>query len=81
MLFIPHHDAEMPHAIGPTFLDFEYREKLMLAEFEKRIAFALVEFLQIENVPVERHRLFNVIHLDGDMIASVHLHAHTSLSF
>ena len=76
--FIANHYAEMPHAVGLHFLDFEHREELMLAELEERIAFSFVKLLQIENVLVERDRLLHVIHFDGDMIASVNLHAHTS---
>jgi hypothetical protein len=50
----------------------------MFAQFEKCIAFAAAHLFEIENVLVKRHRLFDVIHLDGHMIASIDLHAHTS---
>ena len=55
---------------------FEDGEELMLAEFEKGVAFAAVEFLEIEDVLVKRDRLLDVVHLDGDVIAAVNLHAH-----
>src|SRR5438045_77203 len=54
----------------------EHREELMLAEFEKCVAFALVEFFEIENILVKRDRFFDVVHLDRDVIAAVNLHAH-----
>jgi hypothetical protein len=48
----------------------------MFAQFEKRVAFAPTHLFEIENVLVKRYRLFNVIDLDGHMIASINLHAH-----
>ena len=48
----------------------------MLAEFEKRIAFALVEFLQAEDILVKCDRLFDVADFDGDVIAAIDLNAH-----
>jgi hypothetical protein len=48
----------------------------VFAEFEKRVALAAIQFFEIENVLVKRDRLFDIVHLDGDVIASVNLHAH-----
>src|SRR5258708_5902490 len=53
LLLIPNHEAEMPRAIGLDLLDLEHREKLMLAKFEEGIAFALVEFFEIEHILVK----------------------------
>ena len=50
----------------------------MFAQFEKRVALASVQLLEIENVLVKRDRLFDVVHFDGDMITSVNLHAHST---
>ena len=50
----------------------------MLTQFEKCIALAAAHLFKIENVPVKRYRLLDVVHLDGDMIASTDLHAHIS---
>jgi hypothetical protein len=47
----------------------------MLAKFEECDAFTLIELLKIEQV-LECHCLFHIVHLDGDVIASIHLHAH-----
>jgi hypothetical protein len=49
---------------------------LVLAEFEKHVALAAIQFLKIENVLVKRDRLFDIVHLDRDVIASVNLYAH-----
>jgi hypothetical protein len=57
---------------------FENCEELMLAQFEKGIAFAAAHLFEIENVLVKRHGLLDVAHLDGHMIASINLHAHMS---
>src|SRR4029077_11951522 len=66
----------MAHVCGLEFFHLENREELVFTEFEERVAFAAVQFFEIENVFVKRDRLFDVIHLDRDMIASVNLHAH-----
>lgn len=76
LLFVADHDSEMAHLVGVDLVDFEDREKLVLAQFEERIAFALIEFLEVEDVLVEFHCLLHVIHFDGDMVASVNLYAH-----
>jgi hypothetical protein len=44
--FIAHENSKTPHPVRLHFLDLEDREELMFAQFEKRIAFALVEFLE-----------------------------------
>jgi hypothetical protein len=64
------------HICGLEFFHFENGEKLVLAELEKGVAFAAVQFFEIENVFVKRDRLLDVIYLDRNMIASVDLHAH-----
>ena len=51
----------------------------MVAQFEERVALAATHLFEIENVFVKGHGFFNVIHLDGDMIASINLHAHMSV--
>ena len=48
----------------------------MLAEFEKRVAFALIQFLQPEKILIEFDRLFDVAYFNGDVITAVDLHAH-----
>ncbi len=48
----------------------------MLAEFEKRVAFAALHLFEIENIVVKRDRVFDIAHLNRDVIASVNLHAH-----
>ena len=68
----------MPHASGLQFLHLEDGKKLVLAEFEKRVALAAIQFLEIENVFVKRDRLLDVVHFDRDMIRSINLHAHTA---
>ena len=62
--------------VAKFFVDLEHREELMFAEFEEGIAFAVVEFFQIEKVPIERDGFLDVAHFDGDVIASVNLHTH-----
>jgi hypothetical protein len=68
----------MPHVCSLNFLDFENRQELMVTQFEERIALAFTYLFEIENILVKSRRLLNVIHLDGDMIASINLHAHMS---
>jgi hypothetical protein len=48
----------------------------VFTEFEERVAFAAIQFFEIENVFVKRDRLFGIVHLDRDVIASINLHAH-----
>jgi hypothetical protein len=76
--FIANHDPEMPHVCSLNFVDFENRQELMVTQFEERVALAAAHLFEIENILVKGHRLLNVIHLDGDMIASIDLHAHMS---
>ena len=51
----------------------------MFAELEKRVAFAAVEFFQIENIFVKRDRFLDVVHFDDDMITTVNSHAHFTI--
>jgi hypothetical protein len=66
----------MAKVCGLYLFYFENREELMFAQFEKRVAFAPTHLFEIENVLVKRHRLLDVVDLDGHMIASINLHAH-----
>jgi hypothetical protein len=68
----------MSHVCSLNFGDFENRQELMVTQFEKRVALAFTHLFEIENIFVKSHRLLNIIHLDGNMIASVNLHAHMS---
>jgi hypothetical protein len=76
--FITNHDPEMANICRLHLFYLENCEELMLAQFEKGIAFAAFHLFEIENVLVKRHRLVDIVHLDGDMIASINLHAHIS---
>jgi hypothetical protein len=69
----------MPHVCSLNFVDFENRQELMVTQLKERIALAATHLFEIENVLVKGHRLLNVIHFNGDMIASVNLHAHMSV--
>jgi hypothetical protein len=75
--FVPHHDSEMPHPPGKFFTSDG--EKLVLAELEEGVSFTAVELFEIENILVERNRLFDVVHFNGDVIATVNLDAHDGL--
>jgi len=48
LLLITHHDPEMAQVRGLNFFHLENREELVLAEFEKRVALAAIQFLEIE---------------------------------
>jgi hypothetical protein len=74
--FVAHHNSEMSHPSGVQFSHFEDGEELVFAEFEKGVTLAAVELFEIENVFVKCDRLFDVVHLDGDVIAAVNLYAH-----
>jgi hypothetical protein len=77
LIRIAHYDPEMPiGCIRAHVLVLEHREKLMLAEFEKRVAFALIQFLQPKNILIKCDRLFDVAYFNGDVITAVNLHAH-----
>jgi len=78
LCFVANHDPEMPHVCPLNLVDFENGEKLMLTQFEERVAFAAAHLFQIENILVERHRLLDIIHFNGHMIASINLHAHVA---
>ena len=54
----------------------EHREELMLAEFEKGVAFALVELFEAEDILIKRDRLLDVADFDRDVIAAIDLDAH-----
>src|ERR1700736_2910558 len=76
LLFVAHHDSEMPHAAGMQSFHFENGEELMFAELEKGVAFAAVHLLETENVLIKRDRLLDVVHFNRDVIATVNLYAH-----
>ena len=48
----------------------------MLAQLEKRVALAAVEFFEIEHVLIEGHCLFDIIDLNGNVVTAIDLHAH-----
>jgi hypothetical protein len=75
---ITNHDPEMPRVCALNFFDLKNREELVLAQFEESVTLTATHLFEIENILVKGHRLLNVIHLDRDMIASIHLHAHIS---
>jgi hypothetical protein len=77
--FIANHDPEMSHVCSLNFVDFENGEELMVPQFEERVTLAAAHLFEIENILVKRHRLLDIIHLYGDMIASVNLHTHPSV--
>jgi len=76
LLFVAHHDSKMSHPAGMQFFYFEHGEELMFAELEKGVAFAAVHLLEIENVLIKRDRLLDVVHFNGDVIATVNLYTH-----
>ena len=51
----------------------------MLADLEERVALALVELLEVEDVLIERDRFCDVVDLDGDVIDAVYFDAHAGL--
>src|SRR5437764_14850928 len=61
---------------GWSFSDFEDGQELVLAELKKRIAFAALQLLQVEHILVELHRRLHIIHLDGQMVTPINVHAH-----
>ena len=65
----------MPGSIRLRILGFKHREELVLAEFEKSVAFTFIELLEIENISVERDGLFYVADFDRDVIAAVNFNA------
>jgi len=48
----------------------------MLAQFEKSIAFSLIELLEVENILVERDRFLHIVHFDGNVVTTVNLDCH-----
>jgi hypothetical protein len=79
LLLVAHHDPEMPNVGGLHFLNFKNGQELVLTEFKERVPLTTAHLFQIKNILVKRHRLLDVIHLNRDMIASINLHAHTSV--
>ena len=49
----------------------------MLADFEKRIAFAFIHLLELEDIFVKGDRFGHIVHLDREMINSINSHAHS----
>ncbi len=49
----------MAHVGGLNFFNFENGKELVLAQFEKGVAFAPVELFQIENILIERDRFLD----------------------
>ncbi len=68
--------SEVPHAAGVRLFCFKHGEKLVFADFEEGVAFALVELLEIEDVLIKGDRFLDVVYLDGDVIDAVYLDAH-----
>ncbi|MDD5200077.1 MAG: class I SAM-dependent methyltransferase [Terrimicrobiaceae bacterium] len=52
----------------------------MLSEFEKGISLAIVQLLQLKNILIKRHCLFDVPHLEGNVVAAVDLNLHEQSS-
>jgi hypothetical protein len=76
LLFVPHHDAKMPHPAALQFLHLKDSQELMFAQFEKRIPLPGIEFPQIEDVLVKLDRFFHIIDLDCNVITAKNLNAH-----
>ena len=74
---IPDHDAKVliprdwSHA-----LTLKHGEKLMLSQLKEGIPFTPVLLVETEDILIESDSLLNVSHLDGDMVAAVHLDSH-----
>jgi hypothetical protein len=66
----------MPDATRLRILRFEKCEELMLSEFEKGISLAVVQLLQLKNILIKRRCLFDVPHLEGNVVAAVDLNLH-----
>ncbi len=76
LLFVAHQDAEMPCPIGLQFFHLEEGEKLVFAEFEKGVAFAFIQLLEVEDILIKSDCFFHIVHLDRHMITAVDLNAH-----
>src|ERR1700693_5992218 len=61
----------MPDIHRLNFVDFEDCKELVLAEFEKRVAFLALPLFEIEPVFIKRDCLVDVVDFDRDVIASV----------
>jgi hypothetical protein len=66
----------MSGLLGLHFLAFKHGQELVLAEFEKGVAFTFVQLFEIENVLIKRHRFLNVAHFDRNVVAAVNLYRH-----
>jgi hypothetical protein len=78
---IANHDSKMRAAIlSDHALPFKHCQELMFAELEERVALALVQLLQTENVAVKRHRLLDIADLNRDVIATIDLNTHQNES-
>jgi hypothetical protein len=74
------HDAKMPIALIVTHpFVLEHCQKLMLPEFEERVALTFIEFFQTKDVHVKGDCLVNIAHLDGDVIAAEDFNAHGAI--
>lgn len=71
LVFVTDHDSKVTHVRRLRFFNFENCQELMFSQFEKRVAFALIELLEIENVFVKRDRFFDVVDFNRNVIAAV----------
>jgi hypothetical protein len=76
--FIAHDETEMSGSVRLWFFNPENGEELVLADFEKCIAFAFIHLLELEDVFVKGDRFGYVVHLDREMINSINSHAHSA---
>src|SRR5438874_3225535 len=76
LLFVPDHDPKVPGPVRLELLHFENGQELMLAELKKRIALAALKLLQVEYILIELYRRLHIIHLNGQMVTSINVHAH-----
>ena len=74
--FVANDESEVARPVQLNLLDFEHCQKLVLADFEERVALALIEFLETKNVLIKRDRLLDIVDLDGDVVNSVDFDAH-----
>lgn len=75
---IANHDAKVS---VPQFttrsLVFEHRQELMFAQFKERIALPFVQLLQFKDINIKCDCGLDIAYLDRDMIAAIHLDAHS----
>lgn len=79
LLLVANDETEMTRAVRLALSRLEHREKLMLSDLEKRIAFTFIELGEVENVLIKLDGFVDIVDLDRYVIDAVNCNAHVRM--